>query len=215
MAGPQICLEAIIGAGKSTLAEKLGERLNIPVFHEPVLGNPFLEIFYQDQKRWAFDMQMFLMTERLKIHEQAQIMAMNGRGSVVDRSVIGDRAFAKLHAMEGNIHELSWKHTYEPLFEYMMGLRIRVPQVIFFLDVEPAVALDRIKARGRNAEKNIPIDYLKKLQREYYDLFSAIESGEHAWSRGMLVKRWQWNVDHQDTEQMIKWLQHEFPALAD
>ncbi len=215
MAGPQICLEGGIGTGKTTLSEALGVALDIPVFHEPVLGNPFLEIFYKDQKRWAFDMQMFLMTERLKIHEQAQITAMNGRGSIVDRSVIGDRAFAKLHARAGNIHELSWKHTYIPLFDYMMGLRIRVPQVIFFLDVEPAVALDRIKERGRKAEQGISLDYLKSLQREYYDLFSQIESGEHAWSRGMLVKKWVWNVDWQDPDEMIEWLRKEFPILGE
>ena len=213
MSGPQICLEAIIGAGKTTLGEELGKVLGIPVYHEPVLGNPFLEEFYKDPKRWAFPMQMFLMGERFRIHEEAQIVALNGKGSIVDRSIVGDRAYAKLHTREGNIDEKSWNYIYDRWFDYMLG-RIRVPQVIFFLDVEPTIALDRIKERGRKAEAGIDLSYLKKLQREYYDLFSEIESGQHAWSRGMLVKRWQWNVDHQDITAMVKFLEHEFPILG-
>jgi hypothetical protein len=172
MAGPQIGFAGNIGAGKTTLAVKMGERLSLPVFHEPVKGNPFLGLFYQDQKEWAGWMQFYLLIERYKIHMEAGYRALNGRGSIVDRTLVEDAAFCKLHVREGNIHELIWKHIYKP-------------------------------------------DYLKKLQREYYDLFASIESGQHMWSQGMKVKRWQWNVDNQDIEPIAQWLEHEFPILKE
>jgi deoxyadenosine/deoxycytidine kinase len=56
MSGPQICLEGGIGNGKTTLANKLGEELQIPVYHEPVNGNPYLADFYRDPKGEAFAM---------------------------------------------------------------------------------------------------------------------------------------------------------------
>lgn len=213
MPGPQICIGGLIGAGKSTAAIQLGKALDLPVYHEPVKGNPFLEIFYKEPKEWAGWMQFYLLLERYKIHMQAGYEALCRHGSIVDRSLIEDRAFCKLHVRKGNIDPLVWEHVYEPNFNFFLGTML-VPQVLIFLDVEPQVALERIQKRNRGAESGITLDYLQDLQKEYYDLFSLIESGEHSWSRGMTPKRLQWNVDYQGVEDMVKFLHHEFPELT-
>ena len=41
-----IGISGIIGAGKSTLAQNLAERLGYEAFNEPVKDNPYLEDFY-------------------------------------------------------------------------------------------------------------------------------------------------------------------------
>jgi deoxyadenosine/deoxycytidine kinase len=51
-----LCIDGVVGAGKTTLAEKISQTLNIPLFLE--LGDPatdkLLSLFYEDKKRWAF-----------------------------------------------------------------------------------------------------------------------------------------------------------------
>ena len=53
-----ISISGLIGAGKSTLATKLGERMNLPVFYEPVIDNVYLSDFYKDPARYSFPLQV-------------------------------------------------------------------------------------------------------------------------------------------------------------
>ncbi len=53
-----ISISGLIGAGKSTLATKLGERMNLPVFYEPVIDNVYLSDFYKDPSRYSFPLQV-------------------------------------------------------------------------------------------------------------------------------------------------------------
>jgi len=56
--GPIIWIEGGIGAGKTTLTEKMAKALNLRAIYEPVEGNPYLARFYEEPKRWAFPMQI-------------------------------------------------------------------------------------------------------------------------------------------------------------
>jgi deoxyadenosine/deoxycytidine kinase len=49
-----IAIEGVIGAGKTTLAKKLAERLDANLILEEFETNPFLEKFYDDRRRYAF-----------------------------------------------------------------------------------------------------------------------------------------------------------------
>ena len=65
-----IAIEGAIGAGKTTLAKKLKERLNSELILEEFEANPFLEKFYSDRRRFAFQTQMFFLINRYKQQEQ-------------------------------------------------------------------------------------------------------------------------------------------------
>lgn len=56
-----ITISGILGAGKSTLATALAEKLGLPVFYEPVKNNVYLEDFYKDISKYAFPMQIYLL----------------------------------------------------------------------------------------------------------------------------------------------------------
>lgn len=199
--GPVIWVEGIIGAGKSTLADMLSKSLGIRVFHEPVDSNPYLEKFYKDPKRWAFPMQIHLMHDRYAMQKEAAYGSTRGNGAILDRGMPGDRVFCKLHMLTGNIDELEW-NTYEKAYE-VMACSLTPPSLLIFLDVEPDVALERVKTRNRGVETGITLKYLTDLRKGYLDLMCEIESGVHSWSKGMEVRRLPWNMDHQPVQPLI------------
>jgi deoxyadenosine/deoxycytidine kinase len=103
--------------------------------------------------------------------------------------------FAKLHKHYGNISESQWT-TYELLFNHAMA-KIQTPALLAFLDVEPDVAMERVKNRNRGAESSLTLDYLKMLRKGYLDLLTEIEGREHRWCEKIQLMRVPWNVDNQ------------------
>ena len=103
---------------------------------------------------------------------------------------------------DGTIHELEWE-TYQQFYN-IMAADLRPPSLIIFLDVDPTVAHARMTSRGREAEKDVPLEYLQRLHRGYLDLLAEIESGDHAWSRGMNFIRWPWNTDDLAIDDLVE-----------
>jgi deoxyadenosine/deoxycytidine kinase len=200
-----IWIEGIIGAGKSTLTEKVCSSLNLRPLYEPVDSNPYLELFYKEPSKYAFAMQMELLYRRYAMQQLASYESVSGcgyKGAVLDRGLPGDRVFAKMLMLSGHISELEW-NTYCKAYDIMTN-SLRPPSMMIYLDVEPSVALQRIKSRSRGAEVNIDIEYLESLKNGYYDLMVEISSGKHGWSKGIEVVKIPWNVDHQDPMDIIK-----------
>ena len=199
-----VWIEGIIGSGKSTLTKKISEAMNMRTIMEPVETNPYLELFYKDPKRWAFPMQIELLHRRYAMQKLAAFESLGEcgyKGAILDRGLPGDRVFAKLHMLCGNMSEIEWK-TYDRAYN-IMACSLTPPSLLVFLDVDPRVALERVHARNRSAENGLPLQYLQDLQKGYYDLLVEIESGVHAWSRGMRVVKVPWNIDHQSEEKIL------------
>jgi len=202
--GSVVWIEGIIGAGKSTLTQHVAKALRLRPIYEPVDDNPLLTKFYQDPKKYAFAMQMLLMGRRYAMQQLAAWEATHNdeyAGAVIDRGLPGDRVFCKMHIAEGNIEPEFWD-VYETFYR-IMSLNLPTPAVLVFLDVEPEVAFERMQSRGRAAENGVPLEYLKKLRRGYLDLLVEIESGQHAWARGMRIIRVPWNTDHQNPDLVV------------
>lgn len=207
---PIIWVEGIIGAGKTTLARILGKALGMRVLEEPVDGNPYLKMFYEDQRRWAYAMQIHLLAVRYGMQQLAAYEAVSGthNGVLLDRGLPGDRVFARLHTLAGNISPLEWE-TYQRFYD-IMTCSLIPPSMLIFLDVEPEIAFERVKERNRGAEVGIELGYLQDLRKGYLDLMVEIESGYHPWARGMEVYRMAWNTDHLPVDPLIEALKDKY-----
>lgn len=199
---PLIWLESIIGGGKTTFARKVGPILNLRLLEEPVDSNPYLDIFYKDPKTHAFPMQIFLLHRRYAMQQLASYectAASSFGGAILDRSLSGDRVFAKMHRDAGNITALDFA-TYEEAYS-IMARSLLPPTLLVYLDVQPATAFARMKKRNRDAESSVPLDYLVKLREGYRELLSEAERGLLPWAHAIRVVRIPWDPDTLDSTQ--------------
>lgn len=160
----RISVSGTIGAGKSTLCEKLAEPLGYEVFSEPVENNPYLEDFYKDTKRWAFDAQVFMISHRFRRQMEA-VHAASNRGFLLDRCFHEDRVFAEVNHKLGNISDRDWD-TYLHLYDSFCRV-VPPPEFVVYLRTDPEVARKRIEDRGRESERVISMDYMLMLNEAY------------------------------------------------
>lgn len=166
-----IIIEGNIGAGKSTFAKALAAELGGEYIAEPdEKTNPYLADYYKDPKRWAFDIQMFLLTRRYRAQKYAQARVRHQGGFVVmDRSYYGDVCFANVQKQLGYFSERDY-NTYMA-HHTDMKVNLEPPACAVFLDVPPTTCIERIAKRmtektGRVCEAGIEIDYLERLGAE-------------------------------------------------
>lgn len=199
---PLIFVEAIIGAGKTTFSREISKRLNLRLLEEPVETNPYLEKFYKDPKQYAFGMQMFLLHQRYAMHQLGSYEAVGVggySGVILDRSLPGDRVFAKLHYEAGNINELDW-NTYE-MAHLIMCRSLLPPTLLIFLDVQPETAFQRMKVRSRSSESEVPLDYLIKLRKGYQELLKEADHALLPWAHAVKICRIPFDFDLHSKEE--------------
>lgn len=195
-----VAISGLIGAGKTTLAEALSKELNLPVYYEPVVNNVYLADFYKDQKRYGFNLQVYLLNNRFR---QQQQIIWSGKGGISDRSIYEDGIFAKMLYKAGNIDERDYK-TYVSLFNNMSSFMKR-PNLIIHLDVKPEESLRRIKERARGAETGITLEYLTALYNGYEEFLDDI-------SRHIPVIRVNWNT-YQTADVMAKVIHEKYKKM--
>ena len=154
-----------IGSGKTSLTEKIGERLGWCTAYESVVDNPYLPDFYADMKKWSFHLQVFFLGHRAQQHID---LFQDPRPAIIDRSIYEDAyIFARaLHSM-GNISERDYL-TYRQVFD-MVVRTLPIPSLLIYLKAPVDVLLQRIAMRGRKIETSIDPDYLRLLDSLYTD----------------------------------------------
>ena len=168
-----IVVGGMIGLGKSSVAEVLGEALGSNVFYESVDDNPILPLFYTaspeeiQAKRYPFLLQLYFLDTRFKAIKQALVEDNN----VLDRSIYEDWYFAKKNMELGRINELEMQ-VYESLLDNMMEeldeLPKKAPDLMVYLKGSFETVLDRIMKRGRSFELDTElVDYYRFLWEGY------------------------------------------------
>ena len=160
-----IGVAGLIGAGKSTLTTNLAEHLGYTPMYEPVEDNPYLVDFYDDIPRWTFPMQMHLLSRRFRQHQEVIWWGRRQGGVVQDRTIYEDTLFAAMHFRDGMMDRRDYD-TYISLFQDMQNF-LRYPDAILYLRIDPELADQRIKARSRSMEREIPLSYLRGLHEQY------------------------------------------------
>lgn len=169
-------------------------------YYEPVETNPYLADFYQDISRWTFNMQMFLLAHRFQQHQEVvwDPAHQKGGGVVQDRTIYEDTIFARIHKDDGLMDARDYA-TYTSHFNIMRRYLV-YPDVLVYLHVTPEQAMDRIRMRSRDVEKDIPVDYMVKLYQGYEAFAKEME-------RYTLVLRIDWST-YLPTEEVADRIRH-------
>jgi deoxyadenosine/deoxycytidine kinase len=171
MAKHLILVAGNIGAGKTSLTERIGARLGWWTGYESVADNPYLSDFYGDMHAWSFHLQIFFLGHRADQYLEA---SRDSRSSILDRSIYEDaHIFARaLHHM-GNLAErdyLAYRHLYE-----LVVAGLPRPDLLIYLKAPVPVLMDRIRRRARNMETGISADYLALLDTFYDEWLGAFD----------------------------------------
>lgn len=164
-----IAIEGVIGAGKTTLAKKVNEKLNGELVFEQFEANPFLEKFYNDRRRFAFQTQMFFLINRYK---QQELLAQENlfRDYIVcDYIFEKDRIFAYLN-LTGEELKL-----YESVFP-LLNRTLRKPDLVVYLQSSIDRLMYNIKKRSRKIERNLTRSYIEELSEAYNHFFFRYNS---------------------------------------
>ena len=170
-----ITIGAMIGAGKTSLAELVANHFNSEVFYESVDNNPILPLFYTaseeeiQTKRYPFLLQLWFLNTRFKSIKEALIKDNN----VLDRSIYEDWYFAKVNKDLGRISDLEFS-LYEDLLNNMLEeleeLPKKSPDLMIYLSGSFETILERIKKRGRE------YDLDEALVSYYYTLWDGYDN---------------------------------------
>lgn len=169
-----IAIAGNIGAGKTTLAQKLAQHYTWEVSYESVEDNPYLEDFYADMPRWAFHLQVYFLNNRfnqtlaIKAHNQAIIQ---------DRTIYEDaHIFARTLKTQGFMSQRDYEN-YLQIFQSLIKF-VKAPDLLIYLRGDLDKLKERIKQRGRDFEANISDDYLHHLNLCYEEWISNYQEGE-------------------------------------
>ena len=171
-----ITIGAMIGAGKTSLAELVAEHFNSEVFYESVDDNPILPLFYTASEeeiqanRYPFLLQLWFLNTRFKSIKKA----LTNKNNVLDRSIYEDLYFCQVNYELGRISELEfeiYKSLLNNMLEELDELPKKAPDLMIYLKGNFETFLSRIVGRGREYE----------LDEELYDYYYKLWQGYDNW----------------------------------
>lgn len=169
-----IAIAGNIGAGKTSLSELLSRHYNWKVEYEDTNTNPYLSDFYQDMKRWSFNLQVYFLNSRY-----SQILDIR-KGS---ETVIQDRTiYEDANIFAPNLHEMGLMTTrdfnnYRDLFDNMTSL-VSPPDLLIYLKAGIPTLVNHIQLRGRDYEGSMSLEYLKNLNEKYENWINGYTKGK-------------------------------------
>ena len=169
-----IAVAGNIGVGKTTLTELLAKNFNWEPHYELVENNPYLDDFYTDMQRWAFNLQVYFLNSRFG---QLKEIQESGKNIIQDRTIYEDaNIFApNLHAM-GLMTARDFEN-YSSLFDLMSSF-VKPPDLLIYLRASVPTLVKQIQDRGRDYESSIRIDYLTRLNERYEAWISEYTNGK-------------------------------------
>lgn len=155
-----IAIEGPIGVGKTSLAEILAKKLNSRLALEGAEENPFIQSFYKNMKKHAFQTQIYFLLSRYRQQQSLAQSDLFQQGLISDYIFAKDRIFANLTLGDNELK------LYEQIHSILSG-RVLKPDFVIYLQASTDVLLRRIALRGRKYENQITGDYLAELNQAY------------------------------------------------
>jgi len=160
-----VVIEGNIGAGKTTLANRIAEQFNARLILEHFADNPFLPKFYKEPDKYSFPLELSFLASRYKqMKEELVPQDLFKAFTVADYYFMKSLVFAA-STLEGDEYNL-----YRQIFFIIYG-SLPKPDIFVYLHLTPDRLLRNIEKRGRNYEQSITADYLQKIQDSYFTFF--------------------------------------------
>ena len=160
-----LVIEGNIGAGKTTLATRLAEEYRARLILEQFEDNPFLAKFYANPERYAFPLEMSFLAERYN-----QLKMELAHPDLFSAFTIADYYFSKSLIFAKNTLERDEYRLYRNIFMIIYQTLPR-PDLYVYLHASVERLMGNIAKRGRDYEKHITPEYLKKIQDGYFESF--------------------------------------------
>ena len=155
-----IVVEGPIGVGKTSLVRLLADTFHGRSILEKAEENPFLPQFYRDREKYAFQTQLFFLLSRFQQQKEMTQPDLFSQMTVCDYLFAKDRIFASLNLTDDELA------LYDQIFQLLHG-QIPSPDLVIYLQAKPEVLLHRIRTRNLSYEKELDLEYLKKLIEAY------------------------------------------------
>lgn len=169
-----IAIAGNIGSGKTTLTSLLAKHFKWEPHFESVDDNPYLHSFYEDMRRWSFNLQIYFLNNRFR---QIVKIRESGKNVIQDRTIYEDA-----HIFAPNLHEMNLMASrdfdnYRSLFDLMVSF-IQPPDLLIYLRATVPTLVNQIQKRGRDYEESIRLDYLKSLNERYEKWMNGYDAGK-------------------------------------
>jgi len=169
-----IAIAGNIGSGKTTLTRMLARHYGYRPIYESTETNPYINSFYEDMRRWSFNIQVYYLHTRtrqlLSIHKES-------KNIIQDRTLYEDACIftPNLHAM-GLMNTRDFEN-YQHLFELVSSF-LQPPDLMIYLRADVPTLIRNIQSRGRDYENAIRLDYLTGLNKRYEDWIEKYSGGK-------------------------------------
>ena len=159
----QIAISGNIGAGKTELTKLLSRHYGYKAVYGPSEENPYLNSFYEDMRRWSFNMMVYSLYSNIK---QLDELNRNNVSFIRDRSLYDDAYIFAPNLQSMGLMTTRDLTTYTELFEMTYSL-LPQPDLLIYLKCDVPTLIRHIQKRGRELETSIRLDYLTNLNNRY------------------------------------------------
>ena len=169
-----IAIAGNIGSGKTTLTRLLSKHFGWKPHFEEVDNNPYLESFYEDMKRWSFNLQIYFLNSRFR---QVMDIRKSGDDIIQDRTIYEDAYIFAANLYDMGLMETRDYQNYQDLFELMSSF-LQAPDLLIYLRASVPTLVRQIQKRNRDYEQSIRLDYLKALNKRYENWIANYNKGK-------------------------------------